>query len=72
MFRISRCANLRFCALAASMDKDGNNGIFKFAHLRKIRATEKAIPCMSLPYFFVADHTIMMNFIDKFFRDIFL
>ena len=40
-------------------------GIFKFLHLRKIQTTRRVILCMSLPYFSVVYHTIMLNFIDK-------
>ena len=40
-------------------------GIFKLPHLRKIQTTKRVILCMSLPYFSVVYHTIMLNFIDN-------
>ncbi len=39
-------------------------GIFKLPHLRKIQTPRKELFRVSLPYFPVVDHTIMMNFIE--------
>ena len=36
-----------------------------YQYLRKIRTTERVISCMSLPYFPVVYHTIMINFIEN-------
>ena len=36
-----------------------------YQHLRKIQTTRRVILCISLPYFLVVFHTIMMNFINK-------
>ncbi len=36
-----------------------------YQHLRKIQTTRRVILCISLPYFPVVFHTIMMNFINK-------